>query len=71
LITYVEDRKGHDWRYAIDFSKANKELGWEPQVSFEQGMEKTINWYLDNLEWMERVISGEYERFYERYYGRK
>ncbi|MCF7911910.1 MAG: dTDP-glucose 4,6-dehydratase [Candidatus Cloacimonetes bacterium] len=67
LITYVEDRKGHDWRYAIDFSKAKTELGWQPQISFEEGMEKTINWYMDNLDWMENVISGEYER----YYGRK
>jgi len=71
LITYVEDRKGHDWRYAIDFLKANNELGWEPQVSFEQGMEKTINWYLDNLDWMERVISGDYLRFYSKYYNRR
>ena len=71
LISYVEDRKGHDWRYAIDFSKAKEELGWEPQVSFEEGMEKTINWYLNNLEWMEKVISGEYLRFYDIYYGKK
>ncbi|MCF8295969.1 MAG: dTDP-glucose 4,6-dehydratase [Saprospiraceae bacterium] len=71
LITYVEDRKGHDWRYAIDFTKAKSELNWEPQISFEEGMEKTINWYLENLTWMESVISGEYLRFYEEYYGKK
>ena len=71
LIAFVEDRKGHDWRYAIDFSKAKKELGWEPQVSFEEGMEKTIRWYLDNIEWMKNVISGEYLRFYEEYYGER
>lgn len=55
LITYVEDRKGHDWRYAIDFSKAEKELGWTPSVTFEEGLKRTIDWYLSNQEWVEMV----------------
>jgi dTDP-glucose 4,6-dehydratase len=71
LITYVEDRKGHDWRYAIDYSKAAAELGWQPQISFEEAMQNTIDWYLDNIPWMNKVISGEYRRFYEEYYGRR
>ena len=60
LITYVKDRPGHDLRYAIDASKINKELGWKPSVSFEQGLSKTIDWYLENTEWMQRIVSGEY-----------
>ena len=58
LITYVKDRPGHDLRYAIDASKINKELGWEPSVTFEEGLEKTINWYLENEEWLKNVTSG-------------
>lgn len=69
LIRYVEDRKGHDLRYAIDSSKLSRELGWHPLVSFEEGIERTVRWYLDNEKWVERVTSGEYEKYYERYYG--
>jgi len=68
LITYVKDRPGHDLRYAIDASKINKELGWKPSVTFEQGLAKTIDWYLENKEWMERIVSGEYEKYYNKQY---
>ncbi|AUC22211.1 dTDP-glucose 4,6-dehydratase [Polaribacter sejongensis] len=68
LITYVKDRPGHDLRYAIDASKINKELGWEPSVTFEQGLSKTIDWYLNNTEWMDRIVSGEYEKYYNKQY---
>lgn len=68
LITYVKDRLGHDRRYAIDNSKINKELGWSPSYNFEEGMEKTITWYLENLEWMEDIVSGEYMRYYNKMY---
>lgn len=68
LITYVTDRKGHDMRYAIDSSKLKRELGWEPSLQFEEGLEKTVRWYLDNEEWMARVTSGEYEKYYEQMY---
>ncbi|MCF8714905.1 dTDP-glucose 4,6-dehydratase [Joostella atrarenae] len=64
LITYVKDRPGHDLRYAIDASKINKQLGWEPSVTFEEGLVKTIDWYLDNKEWLRNVTSGEYQRYY-------
>ena len=57
LITYVSDRPGHDFRYAIDSSKLNKELGWEPSLQFEEGIEKTVTWYLDNKKWLEKIIS--------------
>ena len=70
MIEYVEDRKGHDRRYAIDFTKAKMELGWEPQISFEDGMKSTVEWYLDNEEWWRNVKSGEYEKYYEKQYGR-
>jgi len=69
LITYVKDRPGHDLRYAIDASKINKELGWEPSVTFEQGLEKTIDWYLDNEEWLNSVTSGDYQAYYEKMYN--
>jgi dTDP-glucose 4,6-dehydratase len=69
LITYVKDRPGHDLRYAIDASKINKELGWKPSVTFEQGLSKTIDWYLENTEWMDRIVSGEYESYYEKQYS--
>ncbi|MDA7914559.1 GDP-mannose 4,6-dehydratase, partial [Akkermansiaceae bacterium] len=69
LITYVKDRPGHDLRYAIDASKINKELGWKPSVTFEEGLSKTIDWYLNNQDWMSRVISGEYEAYYEKQYS--
>jgi dTDP-glucose 4,6-dehydratase len=68
LISYVKDRPGHDLRYAIDASKINKELGWKPSVTFEQGLEKTIDWYLSNEEWLKNVTSGEYQNYYEEQY---
>ena len=68
LITYVTDRLGHDARYAIDSTKLQKELGWEPSLQFEEGIEKTVRWYLDNQEWMDNVTSGEYEKYYELMY---
>ena len=69
LITYVKDRPGHDLRYAIDASKINKELGWEPSVTFEQGLEKTIDWYLSNEDWLKNVTSGEYAKYYQKQYS--
>ena len=69
LITYVNDRPGHDLRYAIDASKINKELGWKPSVSFEQGLSKTIDWYLENTEWLKNVTSGEYKNYYISQYN--
>lgn len=68
LITYVKDRPGHDLRYAIDATKINKELGWEPTVTFEQGLEKTIDWFLSNEEWLQNVTSGDYQKYYEKQY---
>ena len=68
LITYVTDRLGHDARYAIDSTKLQKELGWEPSLQFEEGIEKTVRWYLDNQEWMDNVTSGEYEKYYDSMY---
>jgi dTDP-glucose 4,6-dehydratase len=68
LITYVKDRPGHDLRYAIDASKINKELGWAPSVTFEEGLSKTIDWYLKNTEWLENVTSGEYQNYYNQQY---
>ncbi len=68
LITYVADRKGHDLRYAIDSSKLKQELGWEPSLQFEEGIEKTVRWYLDNQEWMDNVTSGDYQRYYDDMY---
>ena len=68
LITYVEDRPGHDLRYAIDASKINKELGWKPSVTFEEGLSKTIDWYLENEDWMQRIVNGEYEKYYDKQY---
>ena len=69
LITYVKDRPGHDRRYAIDASKINKELGWKPSVTFEEGLSQTIDWYLENTEWLKHVTSGEYQGYYEKQYG--
>ncbi len=71
LITYVKDRPGHDRRYAIDASKINKELGWKPTVSFEQGLSETIDWYLANTEWLEHVTSGSYQAYYESMYSNR
>jgi len=68
LITYVTDRKGHDFLYAIDASKLENELGWSPSVAFDQGFEKTIDWYLENTEWLQRVTSGAYADYYEAMY---
>ncbi len=68
LITFVKDRAGHDLRYAIDASKIKRELGWEPSVNFEQGLDKTVDWYLENKAWLERVTSGEYQKYYEEQY---
>ncbi len=71
LITYVTDRKGHDLRYAIDSTKLSKELGWKPSLQFEEGIEKTVRWYLDNQEWMDRITSGAYEKYYEEQYANR
>ncbi len=68
LITYVKDRPGHDLRYAIDASKINKELGWKPSVTFEEGLSKTIDWYLSNEEWLKNVTSGDYQKYYQKQY---
>lgn len=68
LITYVKDRAGHDMRYAIDATKLNKELGWEPSLQFEEGMDKTIDWYLANEEWIQSVTSGSYKQYYDQQY---
>ena len=68
LITYVKDRPGHDLRYAIDASKINKELGWKPTVTFEEGLSKTIDWYLENTAWLNRVINGAYRHYYNKQY---
>ena len=69
LITYVKDRPGHDVRYAIDANKIMKELGWEPSLQFEEGIEKTINWYMDNQQWMDEVTSGDYAKYYDKMYA--
>ena len=71
LITYVTDRAGHDLRYAIDSTKLQKELGWEPSLQFEEGIEKTVRWYLDNQDWMDNITSGEYEKYYEEMYNKR
>ena len=68
LIVYVKDRPGHDLRYAIDASKINENLGWKPTLTFEEGLSKTIDWYLDNKEWMQNVINGDYKEYYNRQY---
>ena len=69
LITYVKDRPGHDKRYAIDANKLKNELGWEPSLQFEEGLAKTITWYLDNTTWMENITSGDYQKYYKEQYG--
>ena len=71
LITYVTDRAGHDLRYAIDSSKLKNELGWEPSLQFEEGIEKTVRWYLENEAWIEEVTSGDYQKYYEQMYGKR
>ena len=70
LITYVEDRKGHDLRYAIDPGKIQRELGWRPETGFDEGIRRTVQWYLDNRPWWEEIISGEYRDYYTRMYGK-
>jgi len=69
LIAYVQDRPGHDRRYAIDNTKITTELGWKPKYTFERGIHETIQWYLQNAAWMERVTSGDYQSYYTRMYG--
>ena len=71
LITYVTDRAGHDMRYAIDSTKLQKELGWEPSLQFEEGIEKTVRWYLDNQEWMDNITCGDYMKYYEDMYNNR
>jgi dTDP-glucose 4,6-dehydratase len=68
LITYVKDRPGHDRRYAIDATKINTELGWAPSVTFEEGLSQTIDWYLQNGEWLQHVTSGSYKEYYVKQY---
>ena len=69
LITFVKDRQGHDMRYAIDPAKIHRELGWLPETTFKEGIAKTIQWYLDNKEWWEEIVSGEYQKYYEKMYS--
>ena len=71
LITYVKDRPGHDKRYAIDATKISKELGWKPSVTFEEGLSETIDWYLQNTEWLKHVTSGEYQKYYDLQYSKR
>jgi len=71
LITYVKDRAGHDLRYAIDATKIQRELGWEPSLQFAEGLEKTVDWYLANEEWMTRITSGKYQEYYEGQYHKR
>jgi len=69
LITFVKDRAGHDLRYAIDAGKLMNELGWEPSLQFEEGLEKTVDWYLANEEWLNNITSGDYQKYYEGQYS--
>lgn len=69
LITFVKDRQGHDLRYAIDATKLKNELGWLPSLQFEEGLSKTIDWYLNNKDWLNDVTSGAYTHYYEKQYG--
>jgi dTDP-glucose 4,6-dehydratase len=69
LITFVTDRPGHDWRYAINTAKIERELGWRPRVDLEEGLRRTISWYLEHQEWLERVRSGAYRNYLQRQYG--
>ncbi len=71
LITFVKDRQGHDLRYAIDASKLNRELGWKPSLQFEEGLEKTVDWYLENEEWVKHVTSGDYRHYYDQQYEKR
>jgi dTDP-glucose 4,6-dehydratase len=71
LISFVKDRAGHDLRYAIDSSKLQRELGWKPSLQFEEGLEKTVDWYLANEEWMNNITSGDYQKYYESQYVKR
>jgi dTDP-glucose 4,6-dehydratase len=71
LITFVKDRAGHDLRYAIDSSKIQHELGWRPSLQFEEGLEKTVDWYLQNEAWLNNIITGEYEKYYINQYEKR
>jgi len=71
LITYVKDRAGHDMRYAIDATKLERELGWKPSLQFEEGLDKTIDWYLANDEWISRITSGSYKQYYDQQYTKR
>jgi dTDP-glucose 4,6-dehydratase len=71
LITYVKDRQGHDLRYAIDATKLNRELSWKPSLQFEEGLEKTVEWYLANQEWIDHVVSGSYQQYYQQQYNKR
>jgi dTDP-glucose 4,6-dehydratase len=71
LITFVKDRAGHDLRYAIDATKLNKELGWTPSLQFEEGLEKTVEWYLSNEQWLDHVTSGAYQEYYSDQYQKR
>jgi dTDP-glucose 4,6-dehydratase len=71
LITFVKDRAGHDARYAIDATKLKNELGWEPSIQFEEGLEKTVDWYLANETWLNNVLSGDYQKYYEVQYEQR
>ena len=71
LITYVKDRAGHDRRYAIDATKIKNELNWQPSIQFEEGLERTVDWYLANDEWLQHVTSGQYQQYYNQQYGVK
>ena len=71
LIAYVTDRKGHDLRYAIDAGKLQQELGWQPETGFDEGIRQTVRWYLENRDWWEKIVSGEYREYYEKMYENK
>ena len=71
LITFVSDRKGHDLRYAIDAAKLETELGWKPSITFEEGLELTVDWYLNNQEWVNKITSGDYQQYYEQMYANR
>jgi dTDP-glucose 4,6-dehydratase len=71
LITYVTDRAGHDLRYAIDASKIERELGWKPSITFEVGLERTVDWYLANTAWLDNVTSGAYQQYYKDHYAQR
>src|ERR1041385_982943 len=71
LITFVKDRAGHDLRYAIDSSKLQNELGWKPSLQFEEGLERTVDWYLANETWLKHVTSGEYQKYYDQQYVKR